>query len=357
MLPEDPGNAASRLRAAGVPVVQIPLSRLRARLDPAVQVRYLAALAPGIKRIVKILRAKQLDLVVIGGLANPQAAIAGRLAGLPVVWQILDTRTPPWLRRAMGPMVKALADVVMCTGNEVAARHPGIPGLGSRLVPFYPPVDIEEFRSDPIKRAQARRELGVPRGACVIGTVGNINPQKGLITFLRAARRLKQLNRNLFFVILGATYQDHSAYEKRLNVEAGRLGLRFGEDIVIRDPGSRVGELAVAFDVFWLTSEPKSEGIPTAVEEAMSLGIPVVATGVGSVREVVDDGITGYVVGAGDDRAIAERTCGILQDPKLQESMGREARARAVDRYAVDMCAKVHLTAFEMAMRRRQGRY
>ncbi len=182
--------------------------------------------------------------------------------------------------------VTRFADVIMSTGHEVARVHPGALSFGDRLVPYLPPVDVSEFAPDPERSAAARSELGLGPSDLVVGTVSNLSPMKGHLTFIRAAAHLRRRRPNVRFVLLGATLQPD--YTRMLLDEAESLGLRVGSDLLVVDPGSRVSQLAPALDLFWLTSEPRSEGIPTTVEEAMALGIPVVAANVGGVREIVE---------------------------------------------------------------------
>jgi glycosyltransferase involved in cell wall biosynthesis len=109
-------------------------------------------------------------------------------------------------------------------------------------------------------------------------------------------------------------------------------------------------------DVFVLASVPRSEGAPTAVEEAMTMGLPVVATDVGAVREVVDDGSTGFVVPARSPERLAEAILTLLDDDRLREAFGSQARERAVERFSAEVCAKVHLDAYERAARHAERR-
>src|ERR1700726_2671448 len=174
------------------------------------------------------------------------------------------------------PLVRVKADVVMTTGIRVAQQHPGVIELGHRWLSFYPPIDTTRFHSVSEAGAPvARAELGIEPGVKVVGNVSNINPQKGHATFIRAAAELRKLRPDVQFVILGATYPQHAGYTRSLWTLAESLGLKVGRDLLVRDPGSRVAELAAAFNVFWLTSEPLSEGIPTVLEEAMALETPV----------------------------------------------------------------------------------
>lgn len=362
LLPDEPGNAAERLQQSGVEVVKVPLHRLREKADPRLHFRLALSFPREIARIRRLLRERHIDVVLVNGLVNPHAAIAARLEKVPVVWQILDTRTPKTLRRVMMPLVARLSHVVMTTGMEVARVHPGAIALSDRLIPFFPPVDTDLFLPSDERRVTAREELGLTPDDLVIGNVSNVNPQKGHRTFIRAAAALRQMYPDLRFVILGATYSNHAAYAEALWREAASLGLSFDDNLIVRDPGSRVAALAPAFDVFWLTSEPRSEGIPTVVEEAMALALPVVTVDVGAVREAVEDGVTGYIVPPLDPQAIADTTILLLRDFELRARMGAEGRRRAVERFDVEVCADAHIRAFETAIahaanRRKRGKW
>lgn len=350
LLPNEPGNAEVRLKNAGINVVSIQLSRIRATLNPILHLRYVAQFIGDVKRIRRVIREKQIDVVQINGLVNPQGALAARLEGVPVVWQILDTYSPMALRHLVMPVVSWLASVVMCTGLRVAEEHPWAIGFGERLVLFYPPVNLGRFTMSPLNRQHARNTLGLPQDAFVIGSVGNINPQKGHLTFIRAAASLKKKIQNARFVILGATYNNHRQYADMLWREASALGLSLGADLLVVEPGSNVAELESAFDVFWMTSEPRSEGIPTSVEEAMALGIPVVSTKVGSISEIVEEGRTGFVVDSYDIEGIAECTYRLYVDIECKQSMGRAASDYAKERFGVANCARSHLVAYNMAI-------
>lgn len=351
LLPDEPGNARTRLEDGGVPVVTTKMDRLRAKPSLRLQWRFVTGLVPAVRRIRAVIRAEKINAVMIGGLVNPHAAIAARLEGVPVVWQLLDTRTPRIVVRVMTPIVKRLADAILVTGREVARLHSGIEDLDSRLFTFFPPVDVEEFKPAPARRASARADLEIEDSSLVVGNVSNVNPQKDQLTFVRAAGLLNKRNRELKFVILGATYPEHSGYLDRLHREAEIVGLRVGTDLVFRDPGAEVARFASALDLFLLTSEPRSEGIPTVVEEAMSLGIPVVTTDVGAVREAVIDGKTGFVVPARDHAAIADATQRLIDDNPLRQQFSANARARAEAEFDAEICANVHVKALEAAVR------
>lgn len=354
LLPDDPGNAAERLRAAGVETRTVPLGRIRAGRSLEPHLRLARNFRGDVGRVESVLESEGADLVLIGGLHNSQAAFAGRRGGRAVVWQLLDTNSPMAFRRLAMRGVTRLADAIMSTGHEVARVHPGALAFGDRLVPFLMPMDADEFAPDPELSAAARSELGLEPGDLVVGTVNNITPMKGHLTFVRAAALLRQRRPDVRFVLLGATHQPD--YTQRLLDEAKSLGLGVGRDLLVVDPGSRVRQLAPALDLFWLTSEPRSEGIPTTVEEAMSLGIPVVAANVGGVQEIVRDRVTGSLVPPQDPEALVTASERLLDDPELRRRFGEAARAHAVAEFDLGRCADLHVTAFERALEHRAVR-
>jgi glycosyltransferase involved in cell wall biosynthesis len=351
VVPDEPGNAVELLRGRNVAVIPIPLTRMRATKDLRTQFRNLTRLPGNVQSIRNLIRSEKIDVVLVNGLVNPHAAIAARLEKVPVVWQLLDTFPPMILRRAMMPLVLRLSGAIMTSGMAVAAVHPGALSFGDRVISFFPIVDGDRFRPDPEQRAAARRELGLRDEDCVVGNVNNLNPMKGHRTFVKAAAALKRRRPGTKFVILGATSVAHASYRDELLSEAESLGLSVGEDLIVYDPETRVHELAPALDVFWLTSEPRSEGLSTVVGEAMALEIPVVAANVGALSESVADGVTGILVAPRDVEAFVTATLELLHDPERMREMGRDGRERAQRLYSHEACAELHRTAFELARR------
>ncbi|MDA8218111.1 MAG: glycosyltransferase, partial [Dehalococcoidales bacterium] len=318
VLPDEPGNAAERLRAAGVDVRQIPLHRLRSTTDLRTHLQFGAAFRSEVSALRRLIRSEQIDVVQVGGLVNPHAAIAAQLEHRAVVWQLLDTRAPMPLRRLLMPWVIALADVVMTTGLGVARVHPGAMSLGSRLVPFYPPVDTSVFRSDPGRRAAARDELRIAAEAPLVGTIANLTPQKGLEHFITVADELYESRPDVRFVILGSAMQTHGPYEATIRRMVQESPVGGAGALRIIDPGMRVSELLPALDLFLLTSVPHSEGVSTTVLEAMATGVPAVSTDVGALSEVVVDGVTGRIVAPLDDSAMVETVAALLDDAETR---------------------------------------
>ena len=155
LLPDEQGNAAERLRNAGVDVIQLPIDRLRLSRNPMVYARFFANLWPNVRQIRRLIRERRIDVVQVNGLVNPHGAIAGHLENVAVVWQLLDT-VPMAARRVVMPLVKRIADVVMSTGLKVAQVHPGAVEFGDRLIFFFHRLTFRSFNL--IQQSEPRPE-------------------------------------------------------------------------------------------------------------------------------------------------------------------------------------------------------
>lgn len=188
-----------------------------------------------------------------------------------------------------------------------------------KITVLYNGVDETLFSPAAPERRQAlkRELLGIDPQRPVIGTVANLRPIKALDVLIRAAARLRQTHPDALFIIIGegrqrpALEQLCADYDVAGNVRL--LGTR-----------SDVPELMRAFDIYALTSD--YEGCPNTILEAMASGLPVVATRVGGVPELLPPE-AGILVPPRDETALAGALRRLLDDPGLRREMGRQARA------------------------------
>jgi glycosyltransferase involved in cell wall biosynthesis len=350
LLPDEPGGAAERLRAGGVEVVQQTLHRLRTKPSPRIQAKFVSSFAADVARIRDLIASRDIDLVVVAGLANPHAAVAARRQGVPVVWQILDTYTPPVIRFLMMRFVRRLADAVMFDGEALIRLHAPISDLPLPKFVYFPPVDTASFYPSRDRGLQTRRELGIPDDALVVGMVANITPQKGIEYFIRAAAIIRARMPEAWFLIVGGRQESQQVYANKIEREIARCGLQ--ERLILAGSRADVERFYSAMDVKLITSVPRSEGTTTTAMEALACGVPVVATDVGAISEVVTNQVTGLLVRPRDPEGLADATCLLLRDSARRSQMGRLGMQRSVERYASEICAEVHLRAFQAAILR-----
>jgi glycosyltransferase involved in cell wall biosynthesis len=349
-------EATARLRAGGVEVLEIPLHRLRASPDPRLQAPFLARFVPEVSALRRLFVERGVDVVQPHGDTNPHAGIAAHRAGIAVCWEIYDTRTPVPLRRLTMPVVTRLADSIMTVGRALGHAYPGTERLGERWVPIWPPVDGAAFVPDPARRLAARRELGIPEDAVAVGAIGMLNPSKGFEFFVRALGSARAQGAPVVGRILGGASPAHAAYGESIRAEARALGLLDGVALDIRDGGTRVAELMPGLDVLALSSVPRSEGVPTVILEAMSSGLPVVASDVGAVAEAVADGETGYVIAPEDADLLSARLVQLAGDPALRARLGAAGAARFAREFTIEDLARRYVHAYELALAHRAAR-
>jgi glycosyltransferase involved in cell wall biosynthesis len=350
LVPDEPGNAAERLRMGGVDVVQMRLHRARATLNPRLHVGYFLGFPMEVRAIYSMIREKKYDAVMIGGLMNPHAAIAARLAEIPLVWQIVDSRCPKLLVRPLLMLVERFADSVMFNGHALISLHGDKEGLTVPTFVYYPPVETKRrFVVSKERRRITRSKLKIPDNAVVIGTVANLSPQKGIEYFIRTAAILYKKYPNSWFIVVGGRYATKPRYNDKLEAELVKSDIP-KERLIFMGGRSDVENYYSAMDIKLITSIPGSEGTTTTAIEAMACGVPVVATDVGAVHEVVDEGATGFIVPPLSPLAIAEASMKILRSSGLHAEMSRSARSRAVSRFDVEVCLNKHLEALEAAV-------
>lgn len=351
-----PGEAETRLTAAGLEVDTVRLHRLRDTRNPIEQAGFLGSIPSEVAALRRLIRRREIDLVQVHGDTNPHAAIAGHLEGVAVVWQLYDTRTPHALRRVTMPLVARLADVVTTWGERLGHEYPGTSRFGHRWIPVYPPVDGEEFKPGPDRRARGRDQLNVDDRQVAVALVAMINRQKGHDAFVRALAMVRERQPEVVGRILGASNPGHREYEQRLRDEAQRLGLSEKGVLEIRDAGGQVPLLIPGVDILALASVPRSEGMPTVILEAMACAIPVVATDVGAVRELVLDGETGRIVKPHDERALANAIAELAGDADLRRQFGEAGRRRFEATFRLERLADRHAQAYELALEHRRRR-
>ncbi len=184
----------------------------------------------------------------------------------------------------------------------------------------------------------SRRELGLPEDAFVIGCVANLKAVKAQSVLLDAFRRIADVHPGAYLVLLGEG-PDKAALE----AQRSRLGL--DGRVLLLDSSVEAGAVYRSLDLYVHPSS--AEGFPNAVLEAMAHGLPVVATAVGGVPELVEDAATGLLVPAGDRTRLAEAVLELAGSPLRRGDMGRRGRSRAQERFSVDAMVRAHASLYE----------
>lgn len=196
-----------------------------------------------------------------------------------------------------------------------------------KVIPNF--VDTELFT--PVRRNDQIRAKYARNGEFLVGHMSNFRSVKRVLDVIRTFHRMHHKVNARLLLIGGGPDADPAR-----NL-AGELGLR--ERVEFLGLHNQVPEILPQLDLFLLPSEYESFGL--AALEAMSCGVPVVASRVGGVPEVVEDGVSGFLCDLGDVEAMAERSAEILSGD-LRETMGEAARRRAVESYPRERVVDVY---------------
>ena len=181
-----------------------------------------------------------------------------------------------------------------------------------------------------LSRNEARGELGIAEDARVVGWVGRLSPEKGPDVALEAFRRSAGDGTEIHFVGAGRMRAD-------LEARAGELGI--DKQVIWHGPIVEAGHYLAAFDLLVLSS--RTEGTPIVLFEAMAAGVPIVATAVGGVPDVVS--VQEALLVPSDDRdALAEAIAVLLNDPGERRRLAKSASRRLESAFALEPWLEAH---------------
>ena len=298
------GGLLEDARAAGIATARLPLGPPGRRTAGS----YVgAALAPAI--------ARGADVLLLNGLSTQRVLRTlrpFRRRALLHVTNPLDQEPHAWRRRGYWELVRG----VLCDSSFSARQCVAAGAPPERVHALWPPAwQAGRRRSAPRERAFGGR----------VGFVGRLEPRKGVLELVRAAGTFLREHPEATLTLVGAPSPGGEPYEEELRAAVASSGV--GERIELT--GYRP-DAAAAMAEFDLLAVPSlAEPFGTVAAEAAAAGVPVVASEVGGLSEVVLDGETGLLVKGGDVQALARAVAGLLGDPDRLLALGRRAHAEA----------------------------
>ncbi len=341
-----PGPYADGLAAEGIR--HVPLGSSTRSMNPLADLRAAAELWG-------ILRRERPDVLHTH---NPKPGlygrVVGRLARVPIVVNTchgLYVTEPGWKRTvllALEGLAARFSDAELVQSEEdldLLVRRHAYPAPRTTLLGNG--VDLDRFRPDVLTaddRAKLRAgELAAGDDQIVVGMVGRLVAEKGLLELFEAAERLDD---RFVVVVIGP---DDPAKPDALD----RATVRRAADAGVRFLGMRddVDRLYGAMDVFVLPSW--REGFPRAAMEAAASGLPVIATDVRGCRQVVDHDVTGLLVPVRDAAALAGAVIALGDDPERRRGMGEAAVDRAREQFDERRVVEIVLDTYRQVAARK----
>ena len=330
---KSPEPGSQSLERQGIPVRHLG----RGRFDPRI-----------LTDLVSLARERRARILHVHGYASADfGRLAARRVGAALVLHehFADPRMPAY-QAVADRALSSLTDRAIAVSEStrqflVEKRH--VPASRVRLIWNGAPLD--EFAPVAAEKAAAvRRDLGLPAGAVVIGSIGRLNEQKGHRYLIEAAARVLAAAPQARLLIVGDGDLEGALKEQAAPWDRGQGRLRRAPRRRARGAG-RHRRLCISSTY---------EGTPLSLFEAMAAGKAIVSTAVDGCREVLEDGGTGLLVPARDAAALAGALAGLVADPARRESLGRAAR-QASARYDIRNCVDSMQALYDEVLRERSA--
>lgn len=294
-------------------------------------------------RTYRLLRRERFDVVHVH---TPIAGLVGRIAawaaGIPVkiytAHGFYFHEGMPHSKRLFHIWLERLGawfgDFIMTVSgeDEKAALELGI-ARPSQIETIHNGVDVERF--DPAlfptqSRSEMRTRLQIPPGSVVVGFVGRLVREKGIVELVQAVAQLAKRFPQLQLLLVGDVLaSDYDAGKNVALAEAEHLGIR--NRLVLTGMVEDTRPYLAAMDVFCLPSY--REGMPVSLLEAMAMARPCVATNIRGCREEIVHGQSGLLVPPRDVSSLVQAIERLVENPTFAEQLGREARRRVLEQF------------------------
>lgn len=311
------GPLTEELNRRAIPQAAIPLPPWR-------KLRAFAQRSSSVRQLRQVIESDPPTVVHVNDMWwVPQTMQAVRNMGIPVAAHVRQQIEPTKVRR----YGLHHADLLFAVSRHVQAGLMAGGVLKERLRVLYSGIEIPA--DQPHDTIDLKRLLALPPQARLIGTVANLFARKGYHVMIEALPLILAEMPDVHYVIIGGGDQE---YHTSLQQAVDNKGLRNHVHFIGHQ--SHVASYLTAFELY--VHPALMEGFGIAVLEAMAMGKPVIATRIGGVPEIVEDGMTGILVPAGDAEALAANVVTLLEDPDRASRMGHAGRERARDQFSWD---------------------
>ena len=239
----------------------------------------------------------------------------------------VQSRAPFWKRNAVRVINQPVTKVICVSryGYECMTSFDLLPR--DRFEMIYNGVDLSRVNTDPQIATDFRTRYSIPIDRAIVTQVSWMIPEKGITDFLAAARLVLAQNAAVQFVLVG-----DGVHREQYMKDANAIGI--ADHVtwtgMVEDP---FGEGVFAAADLVCQFSRWEEVFGWMIAEAMAHGKPVVATRVGGIPELIEEGVSGHLVSRGDTTAMSERILRLLGDPELRRRMGAAGRATAAAKF------------------------
>ena len=320
------GSFSQALLELGVPV--FVLSALKRNISPIYDIL-------AVDQIKKLIQKLKPDTLLLG---SSKAGFIGSLAAQwsqlrpKVIYRIGGwTFNDPWpawkkaLWRTLEKISASWKDIIIVNNNYDLIKAKEI-GIKPRQDIVLIHNGLDPYKLDLLERDEARSQLGLPHSKKIIGTIANFYPTKGLEYLIESATKINR--EDVVWCVIGDGTERHA-----LNKLIEENGLT--EKVLLVGRKEQASRYLNAFDVFLLPSV--KEGFPWVILEAMGAKLPIIATNVGAIPEIIENGVNGYIIDPRNSNQISEHVTMFLDNESRANEMGIQAHQRVLFTFNIEV--------------------
>lgn len=289
---------------------------------------------PALFRLCRLVRIEQPDVVYTNTIVKFSGAITSLITRKPHIWYVREIIPDnPDLRfffsyKTLFWIVSKLSNVIITVSNATADQF-GISGASQKVRVIHSAVDLEEFK-DPASFLDIN---GVASEDWLVAVVGTLQKRKAQDDAIRATKIAKENIPNIKLLLVGDGDAKFKDYLERIVIESGLTG-----KVIFTGYREDVPQILAHCKV--LLAPSWGEAFGRAAIEAMAAGIPVIGANSGGTKEIVQDGITGYLVPPCNPAEIAKKLDELYSHPEIAQKFGEHARRVVKERYSAPNCAQ-----------------
>ncbi|MCP4632733.1 MAG: glycosyltransferase [candidate division Zixibacteria bacterium] len=288
---------------------------------------------PGLFRIKKLIREKNIDIICTGGFGDSlfYGRVAGKLTNVKAIVNTffhfgrLDRKNTKI--EIFNNLIHPLATVFKTSSlalRDFLINEMGYPA--EKIVAIHDGINTSKFSINKPTNSKYE-ELNIPKGKPVVGIVASLYPFKGPDLFVEAAALVHKEYPDTVFIMVGEG-------DERPKVESLIKDSNLEDTVLMLGYRSDVPEILPIFDIFVLASD--TEAFPNTLLEASACGKPLVSTNVGGAPEIVVEGYNGFLVPPRSPIQMADRIIRLLSDKDLMQSMSSNARKRVLENFSIE---------------------
>ena len=277
----------------------------------------------------------KIDIIQLYGLrANILVRPLGKLAGCKIITAIRSVDSwRKWYHVLLDRLTSLWVDIWISNsyaGRDIAMKREKFPSDAIKVI--HNGIELSKYKKLPVDEiSKLRKHYGIADEDIVIGEVANLREMKGHVDIIDAIPIIVEKYENIKFFFAGADNSNGEIekYAKQKNVS---------DHIIFAGYCENVSEILSLFDIFILPS--LWEGLPTSIIEAMVMGLPVIASKVGGIPELIDDWENGILIEPKSPQQIASAVLCLLDKREILSEMGEKNIVKAWQNYDVKMRAR-----------------